>query len=110
MPHHISAGLRAQGTRIGVLTTGNQDQQLDKLRMTGLAPLIDIVCVSEEIGYAKLDQRAFEIFAERLATAQQTRWHGRQDHCHRTRGNGQQCRVSRQRRQPRQWRASSERA
>lgn len=39
--------LRSQGTRVGVLTNGNYEQQVDKLHMTGLAPLVDIVCVSE---------------------------------------------------------------
>lgn len=58
--------LRARGVRVGVLTNGNRAQQLDKLRVTGLAPLVDVVCVSEEIGCAKPDRRAFEILAERL--------------------------------------------
>ncbi len=60
--------LRAQGTRIGVLTNGNHPQQIDKLELTGLAPLIDVVCVSEEIGVAKPDRQAFDVLAERLAT------------------------------------------
>jgi putative hydrolase of the HAD superfamily len=54
--------------RIGVLTNGNHDQQIDKLRATGLAPLINVVCVSDEIGRAKPDRRAFKILAERLET------------------------------------------
>lgn len=60
--------LRAEGTRIGVLTNGDHHQQIDKLEATGLAPLVDVICVSEEIRYARPDQRAFEILAERLAT------------------------------------------
>lgn len=64
----VLRGLRARGTRIGVLTNGNRAQQIDKLELTGLAPLIDVVCVSEEIGAAKPERRAFDVLAERLAT------------------------------------------
>lgn len=58
--------LRAQGTRIGVLTNGNHAQQVAKLEATGLAPLVDVVCTSEQIGYAKPNPRAFQLLAERL--------------------------------------------
>jgi putative hydrolase of the HAD superfamily len=58
--------LRAQGTKIGVLTNGSRAQQLDKLDVIALAPLVDIVCTSEELGFAKPDRRAFEALAQRL--------------------------------------------
>lgn len=58
--------LRDQGMRIDVLTNGNHEQQIDKLRVTGLASLVDVVCTSEDIGVAKPDPRAFEILASRL--------------------------------------------
>ncbi|WP_206447640.1 HAD-IA family hydrolase [Agrococcus sp. KRD186] len=62
------AALRARGVRIGVLTNGNHAQQLDKLETIGLAPLIDAVCTSEEIGVTKPDPRAFKILASRLGS------------------------------------------
>lgn len=61
--------LRARGMRIGVLTNGNHEQQIDKLRVTGLAQLIDVVCTSEDLGVAKPDPRAFAILAARLECA-----------------------------------------
>jgi putative hydrolase of the HAD superfamily len=68
----VLLGLRARGIRIGVLTNGNHAQQTDKLRATGLAALVDAVCISEQIGYAKPDRRAFEVLADRLETPANT--------------------------------------
>lgn len=58
--------LRDRGIRIGVLTNGSREQQIDKLETTGLMPLVDVVCVSEEIGFAKPDPRAFVALVTRL--------------------------------------------
>ena len=58
--------LRGEGIRIGVLTNGSGEQQRDKLAVTGLLPLIDAVCVSEEIGVPKPDPRAFDALAEAM--------------------------------------------
>lgn len=58
--------LRAEGARIGVLTNGDHAQQIDKLTMIGIMPLIDVVCTSDEIGFQKPDRRAFETLAARL--------------------------------------------
>jgi len=65
----VLATLRAHGFRIGVLTNGSEQQQVDKLRVTGLYDLIDVVCTSEAIGVNKPDPRAFEALAERLGVA-----------------------------------------
>lgn len=62
----VLENLRGRGIRIGVLTNGNHAQQIDKLNVTGLTHLIDVVCTSEDIGFAKPDPRAFEILAARL--------------------------------------------
>lgn len=51
--------LRAQGFRLALLTNGTGEQQHAKLAATGLDTVFDAVCVSEEIGVAKPDPRAF---------------------------------------------------
>ncbi|WFR66196.1 HAD family hydrolase [Curtobacterium flaccumfaciens] len=51
--------LRAQRYRLGLLTNGSEEQQLDKLARTGLDGAFDAVCVSERIGFQKPDERAF---------------------------------------------------
>lgn len=61
--------LRAKRLRIGVLTNGNRQQQIDKLRVVGLLNLVDVVCTSEGIGVQKPDPRAFETLAARLRVA-----------------------------------------
>lgn len=58
--------VRDLGMVIGVLTNGTEEQQRDKLAVTGLADLVDVVCTSERIGVAKPDRRAFERVADEL--------------------------------------------
>ncbi|MFP7761391.1 HAD family hydrolase [Marisediminicola sp. LYQ85] len=58
--------LHASGYRVGLLTNGIEEQQLDKLRHTGLADAFDVVCVSENIGAQKPDPRAFRALADGL--------------------------------------------
>lgn len=58
--------LRARGYRLGLLTNGNEEQQLDKLSATGLSEIFDVVCISEAIGVQKPDSRAFETLARLL--------------------------------------------
>lgn len=62
----VLSSLRLRGYRLGILTNGSQEQQLDKLRAIGLLELVDVVCTSELIGFQKPDRRAFEILAARL--------------------------------------------
>lgn len=59
-------GLRADGYRLGLLTNGIEEQQLDKLARTGLDGAFDVVCTSERIGFQKPDERAFRTLAEEL--------------------------------------------
>ncbi|WP_175415979.1 HAD family hydrolase [Curtobacterium sp. SGAir0471] len=54
------------GTTVGVLTNGTEEQQRDKLALTGLGDLVDVVCTSERIGVAKPDRRAFQRVAAEL--------------------------------------------
>jgi putative hydrolase of the HAD superfamily len=63
------ARLRRAGLRVGVLTNGPSEIQRRKLRATGVEPRVDAVLVSEEIGVAKPDARAFAIAATALDTA-----------------------------------------
>jgi putative hydrolase of the HAD superfamily len=65
----VLTSLRDEGTRIGVLTNGSGEQQRDKLAATGLLPLIDFVCVSEELGVAKPDPRAFQALSDGLGAS-----------------------------------------
>jgi len=58
--------LRAGGYRLGLLTNGTEEQQLDKLHRTGLDSAFDAVCVSERIGFQKPDARAFLTVASEL--------------------------------------------
>jgi putative hydrolase of the HAD superfamily len=58
--------LRHEGMVLGVLTNGSAAQQRAKLERTGLAPLLDVICVSEEIGAAKPEPAAFWQLTEAL--------------------------------------------
>ncbi|MDQ2788248.1 MAG: HAD family hydrolase [Actinomycetota bacterium] len=51
--------LRQQGWRLGVVTNGRVDNQLGKLRRSGVLDLLDGWCVSEETGIRKPDPRVF---------------------------------------------------
>jgi putative hydrolase of the HAD superfamily len=62
----VLSSLRLRGFRLGILTNGSQEQQLDKLSAIGLIELVDVVCTSELIGFQKPDPRAFETLAARL--------------------------------------------
>lgn len=63
------ASLRAQSLRLGILTNGNEEQQLDKLNAIGLDDAVDVICISEKIGAQKPSQVAFEILAQKLDVA-----------------------------------------
>lgn len=52
--------LRERGIPTAILTNGPSDGQRRKLAATGLRELVDAVFISEELGFAKPDIRAFE--------------------------------------------------
>jgi putative hydrolase of the HAD superfamily len=58
--------LRRAGLGVGVLTNGPSDIQRRKLRATGVEAAVDAVLVSEELGVAKPDVRAFALAAAAL--------------------------------------------
>lgn len=51
--------LRTSGFRIGILTNGSEQQQVDKLASLSLLDAVDVVCTSERIGVAKPTPEAF---------------------------------------------------
>lgn len=61
--------LRGRGFAMGILSNGNEEQQLEKLKTIGVAELVDAVCISEAIGVQKPDARAFEHLATKLDVA-----------------------------------------
>lgn len=63
------AGLRDAGWRIGIVTNGMADNQLGKLRRTGLADAVDGYAVSGAEGIRKPEVGIFEIAAERCGTS-----------------------------------------
>ncbi len=52
--------------KIGIVTNNLLQEQLDKLDYCNLAPLIDALIVSEEVGVAKPDPKIFQVALERL--------------------------------------------
>lgn len=65
----VLTSLRAEGLKLGILTNGNEEQQLDKMKATGLDAAVDVTCVSERLGVQKPSQVAFEFLAQRLEVA-----------------------------------------
>ncbi|MFF1442764.1 HAD family hydrolase [Streptomyces sp. NPDC058295] len=60
------ARVRRSGLPVGVLTNGSSGTQLRKLRVSGLAGLVDQVVVSEDLGVHKPDAGAFLAMARAL--------------------------------------------
>ncbi|WP_326634836.1 HAD family hydrolase [Nonomuraea fuscirosea] len=63
------AELRAAGWRVGIVTNGMADNQLGKLRRTGLAEVVDGYAVSGAEGISKPDSALFHIAAERCGAS-----------------------------------------
>lgn len=55
-----------QEATLGVITNGNEDQQIGKLRATGILDRFSIVVVSESVGHAKPQREIFEHACSRL--------------------------------------------
>jgi HAD superfamily hydrolase (TIGR01549 family) len=67
--------LRSAGWRIGIVTNGMTDNQLGKIRRTGLDRLVDAWCISDEVGIRKPDPRIFDLAARKCgATPGQGGW------------------------------------
>jgi FMN phosphatase YigB (HAD superfamily) len=61
--------LRSAGWRIGIVTNGMLDNQLGKIRRTGLGTVVDAWCISAEVGIRKPDPEIFRIVAQRCGTS-----------------------------------------
>lgn len=55
--------------RIAIVTNNLLDEQLDKLQYCGLAPWVDAVIASEDVGVSKPDPAIFHIALERIGVA-----------------------------------------
>lgn len=60
----LLTGLRVQGYRLGIITNGSTQVQRAKIDTTRLAPLVDVIVISEQEGIKK---PAPEIFARALS-------------------------------------------
>lgn len=58
--------LALRGSRVAVLSNGDQAQQEDKLRRTGLLPHVEVVMTSGGLGVAKPDPEAYRLACQRL--------------------------------------------
>ena len=59
--------LRRTGWRIGIVTNGMTDNQLAKIRNTGLADIAEAWAISDEVGIRKPDPEIFRLVAGRCA-------------------------------------------
>lgn len=66
--HEIMRRLRAKGYRLGVLSNGFTEVQHRKIASAGLTGLIDLVVLSDEIGFPKPDGRLFRYAMERAGS------------------------------------------
>ncbi|WP_280666346.1 MULTISPECIES: HAD family hydrolase [unclassified Kitasatospora] len=73
---HIEAlsSARTAGWMLAIVSNGGTGPQLEKIRRTGLAALVDAWVVSEEAGCAKPDPLIFEIAAQRCGISLSTDW------------------------------------
>ena len=55
--------------RIGIVTNNLLEEQRDKLDYCGLAPLVDALIASEDVGVSKPDRGIFDIALDRLGAA-----------------------------------------
>ncbi|MBP6880982.1 HAD-IA family hydrolase [Candidatus Saccharibacteria bacterium] len=64
----LVAALRQRGYKVGLLSN-NSKEKADAMRLQKIDTYFDAFCVSEEIGYAKPEKRAFDYFADQLDVA-----------------------------------------
>ena len=62
----VLAELRVRGYKLGVITNGEDWSQMRKLRVTGLAPLFDLIVISGNEQIKKPDPQIFLRAAERM--------------------------------------------
>ena len=62
-------GLVKARARVGIVSNNLLDEQREKLRQCALAPFVDALVVSEEVGVSKPDPEIFRVALERLRCA-----------------------------------------
>ncbi|MDY0810359.1 HAD family hydrolase [Kitasatospora purpeofusca] len=74
--HNLDAlrAARAAGWTLGIVSNGNTGAQLEKIRRTGLGPMVDGWVISEEADCLKPDPLIFEIAAQRCGVAPTGDW------------------------------------
>lgn len=65
--------LRESGYKVGIATNGGA-RQIEKIKACGLDELVDAVCVSGLVGFAKPDPRIFQMLADRCDTSLEGAW------------------------------------
>lgn len=65
--------LRQAGHKVGIATNGGA-RQIDKIKACRLDELVDAVCVSRLVGFAKPDPRIFQVLADRCGTSLEGAW------------------------------------
>ncbi|WP_107054427.1 HAD family hydrolase [Streptomyces sp. NRRL S-350] len=75
-PRHVEAlrVARAAGWTLGIVSNGGTRPQLEKIRRTGLGPLVDGWVISEEADCVKPDPLIFEMAAQRCGIAPTGDW------------------------------------
>ncbi|MDX6301002.1 MAG: putative hydrolase of the superfamily [Nocardioidaceae bacterium] len=68
------AAARAAGWSLAVVTNGPTDVQSRKVEASGLADLVDALCISEEVGARKPEPLIFETAARRSGATLQGAW------------------------------------
>jgi putative hydrolase of the HAD superfamily len=58
-----------EGTPLGIITNGHQQQQLKKLRSLGILERFEVVVVSEAVGHSKPQRQIFEYACAKLGCA-----------------------------------------
>ncbi|WP_405359917.1 HAD-IA family hydrolase [Kitasatospora sp. NBC_00085] len=73
---HVEAlqAARAAGWTLGIVSNGGTRPQLEKIRRTGLGPMVDGWVISEEADCIKPDPLIFEIAAQRCGIAPTGNW------------------------------------
>jgi putative hydrolase of the HAD superfamily len=67
------ADLRRAGWRVAIVTNGPPTQRV-KVERGGLLPLVDVVVISDVLGFSKPDRRIFEAAARQAGSSIDTAW------------------------------------
>ena len=66
--------LRRASVRLGMITNGDSEMQRSKIDAIKVAPLMDVIVISSEVGLCKPDPRIFALALEQLRCAPSNAW------------------------------------